>query len=99
MNLRELDKEFTKRGVNFKQEVKNDELVIYRCTNIETKDEYFEVFKYRTAKPHPMDEGTWDLVELYPSDNAFGVWAWCCSSVPCVNKVLKKHFGIEEAIL
>ena len=38
-----------------------------------------------------------DEYEVYPSDESFGAWAWCCSTVKSVEKMLNKHFTIDYA--
>lgn len=96
MKIRKLEGEFTKRGAKYTQLVKSEIFVIYRCENEEYNDLYFEVFKYRTAKPHPMDTGDWDEVEVYPSNESFGVTAWECICFESIEKVMKKHFGIDD---
>lgn len=108
MKLRELQKEFEKKGVRYTQlqkvvkEITNkdgekvkDGIVIYKCLNLEYGDEYFEVFRYRIAKPHPNDTNDWDMVEIYPSDEGFGVFAWSCSNVGSLRKIINKHFDEE----
>lgn len=112
MKLRELQKEFEKKGVKYTQLVKEikeyfngkyekvkDGIVVYKCSNLSYHDEYFEVFRYRIAKPHPYDADDWDMVELYPSDEAFGVWAWSCSGIDSVKKIVRKHFEDGNIIL
>lgn len=112
MKLRELQKEFEKKGVKYKQLVKEikeyfnekgekvkDGIVVYKCSNLSYHDEYFEVFRYRIARPHPYDADDWDMVELYPSDEAFGVWSWSCSDIDSVKKIVKKHFDEEYVLL
>lgn len=112
MKLRELQKEFEKKGVKYTQFVKGikeyfngkdekvkDGIVVYKCSNLSYLDEYFEVFRYRIAKPHPYDAENWDMVELYPSDEAFGVWAWSCIDKSSVEKIVKKHFEDSNIIL
>lgn len=34
----------------------------------------------------------------YPSNEHFGVWAWCCSNEKCVMKVLKRLQVNEDEI-
>lgn len=112
MKLRELQKEFEKKGVKYtqinktikanineKEDKAYDGIVIYKCYNLSYHDEYFEVFRYRIAKPHPYDAENWDMVELYPSDEAFGVWSWSCSDIDSVKKIVKKHFDKEYVLL
>lgn len=111
MKLKELPKEFEKKGVRYTQLVRNlyditdadgnpskDGYLIYKCENIEFGNVYFEVFRYRTAKPHPYSNEDYDLVELYPTDNVFGLYAWACSNLECVEKVMRKHLEIDYDI-
>lgn len=111
MKLRELQKEFTRKGVKYTQiiksinnvltdsgEEKKDGFFLYKCKNIEHGNEYYELFRYKVAKPHPHDSGDWDMVEVYPGDEQFGVWAWCCSTKGTVVKTLKSEFGVEYDI-
>ena len=80
----ELKKEFTKKGIVFKQIFRDDKLAIYS-----TSFPSYEVFKIIVHKPDRFHD---DEYELYPYDEAFGVWAWSCSNEKVVNKVLKNHF-------
>lgn len=111
MKLRELQKEFEKKGVKYflfdKKEsytqeengkYKTEGYVIYKCSALSYKDKYFEVFKYRIAKPHPHDVENWDMVELYPGDEQFGTWAWCCQNEESLKMIMKEEFGIEYKI-
>lgn len=112
MKLRELEKEFVRKGVRYTQIDKNTSLsretdgkyrtdgyVIYECSNLSYKDVYYEVFRYKIAKPHPHDDGDWDMVEVYPSDEQFGITAFCCSNEASLRKVMKKEFGIDYDIV
>lgn len=104
MKLKELPKEFEKKGVRYTQLVRNlyevadgekDGYLIYRCENVEFGNVYYEVLRYRTAKPHPMSAEDYDLVELYPTEQQFGLYGWCCSNLECVEKVMRKHFDVD----
>lgn len=90
--IRLLEKEFTKKGIVYCQIERNEEkgYYIYKCERLDYKDTYFEVFKIITQKPNPFakDKEDYDLVEVYPSDNSFGQWAWCCSNMEIVDKVI-----------
>lgn len=35
------------------------------------------------------------MVELYPSDEGFGVFAWSCSNVNSLRRMVEKHFEDE----
>lgn len=95
MKLRELPLEFEKKGVRYTQMEKNNVYVLYRCEVLDYKDVYYEVFEYKVGKPHPMDTGDWDMVELYPSNEQFGILAWSCSDLNRVKYVMQKHFDID----
>lgn len=95
MKLRELQKEFEKKGVRYTQLEKNNIYVLYRCEVLDYKDVYYEVFEYKVGKPHPLDTGGWDAVEIYPSSELFGVYAYCCSDLNSVRKVMKNHFNLD----
>ena len=58
------------------------------CDNV-TVDNYYEVFKYHVGHNDIFHDDDW---EIYPSDEHFGYWAWCCSDLNSVRKVLTNHF-------
>lgn len=96
MKIRELPIEFSKKGVQFKQLVKTDEWYIYELSK--DGSVWYEVFKYKLVNLHPLDQEMeiYDKKECYPSDESFGLWAWCCSDWKCVQKVMKREFGIDD---
>lgn len=107
MKIRELQKEFKKRGILFTQiekkakhtmdadgNIKTSGYCIYRCSALHYDDVYYEIFKYRLAKPHPYDNGDWDMVEVYPGDEQFGVWAWTVNDKSYIKDVIKRHFDL-----
>lgn len=89
----ELKKQFTKKGTDFNQIYKDNDVVIYKLTRNNADGDgmytWFEVFKYNVR---PQDIYHEDEFEKYPSDEAFGNWAWSCSNVECVKKVLNNYF-------
>ena len=95
MKIKELPKEFEKKCIKYTQIEKNDTFVIYRCKNLEFEDEYFELFRYRLQPPHPYSDEDYDMIEAYPTDTQFGLYAWCCSNVGSLLIMLKKHFDVE----
>ena len=86
----ELKKDFTRNGTRYRQLMKNEQIVLYRCSREDGLDTYYEVFKYKTRTEDFLHTEEW---EVYPSDNDFGKWAWCCSNGKSVEKVLRKHFS------
>lgn len=86
-----LREKFSKKGVEYTQLFKDNDLVIYRCSYL--FDVYYEVFRY---KVHKSDIYHDDEYEMYPCDEQFGLWAWCCSNIDIVRKVIRKHFNNRE---
>lgn len=97
--MRKLREEFSKRTLHFKQLHKDTNVVIYQVShpNSETQP-WFEVFKYKTTTMCPMDKNydPNEVVEAYPSDEHFGLWAWSCSNVESLAKVLRTKFDIRN---
>ena len=89
----ELKKEFTKKGIEYKQIYKDNALVLYQISRNYTEygitTHNYEIFKYFVRTPDKYHN---EEYELYPGDEAFGKWAWYCSDKKSLNKVLKKHF-------
>lgn len=98
MKIKYLPKEFVKKGVKYTLLEKNDVFVLYRCDSVEYNYGYYEVFKPRMAKPHPLSGEDYDLVELYPTDEQFGLFGWCCSSEKALSEVILKEFGIDYKV-
>ena len=91
-----LKRNFRKKGVEFTQLFKDYQLVIYQldrdCYN-GTHKTWFEVFRYKTRLP---DKFRTDEFEVYPSDECFGTWAWSCTNMDVVQKVLRHNFQDHE---
>lgn len=111
MKIKELPKEFEKKCIKYTQlirnlydvvdkngEIRKDGFLIYKCEDIECGYTYYEVFRYRLTPQHPYSNEDYDMIESYPTENQFGLSAWCCSNIECVKKVMKKHFGINFKI-
>lgn len=92
----ELKKEFdtNKYHLHHRQLFKDGDLVIYEISQPKVDDGgysiWYEVFKYMV---NPPDQYHDDEYELYPkSDEYYGIWAWSCSNIGVVDKVLKREF-------
>ena len=88
----ELKKEFTKKGVRFKQMFKNTRVIIYELSRTYedgVTSTWYEVLKYRTHLPDRFHN---DVYEVYGSDEDCGSAFWCCSNPKVVEKVLKREF-------
>ena len=90
----ELKKEFKKGNRTFKQLLKQNCLVIYSVSQPHLDDTnetvWYEVFRRTVRQKDTFHE---DEYEKYPNDEAFGLWAWSCSNLQCVRKVLTNHFA------
>ena len=109
--MKELKKDFTKKGgCKYHQLFKNDRFAIYECTQTFEEGEpivFYEIFKMVVKKPDMFHD---DEYEAYPSDEEFGVRAWCCSDFGSVVRVFEndikediseyakffKAFGVES---
>ena len=91
-----------KYKMSFTQMVKTDKVVIYRVTQPHADgdgvSEWYEVFRYKTTGMNPMSQNydPDETVEAYPSDEAFGLWAWSCSNLGVVEKVLNAKFAFSK---
>jgi len=97
-SLRLLREQFTENNTTYTQVEKNSKYVIYQCVD-QHGNLYVEIFRYRTHKRTSYSTWTEDRTECYPHDEAFGDWAWCCSSKSQLRNCLSLNFEItgEEA--
>lgn len=79
---------FNKMGERYTQLYKDEEIVIYKITFPSV-----EVFKYRVHKPNKFHSDKW---EKYPSNDDFGIWAWCATSKFQFERILKDHFALSD---
>jgi hypothetical protein len=94
--VKELDKEFTKKGEKFYQIEKTDVYYIYK-RYINTSVCY-EVFERKTFKINDFwrqydTKGKYvgfDSFELYPKNEHFGSWAYCCNTLERAQELSKK---------
>lgn len=91
-----LKKEFTaNRNTIYQQIIKEKDVVIYRCSKYypenDYTDIYWEVFVPRIVKADKYHNG--DDYERYPSSECFGDWAWCCSGLKSLAKILRNKFN------
>lgn len=95
----ELKKEFTKGGTHFKQLFKDERIAVYElssvCADNGKVNVWYEVFRRLVMQSDIYHN---DEYEKYPNDESFGKWAWSCSNIKSVEKVLKKHFKDVEPI-
>lgn len=93
----ELKKGFRKKGgYEYHQLFKNERFAIYECTQETEEGEpsvFYEIFKMKVNKPNNIMP---DSYEVYPSDEEFGIRAWCCSDYGSVVRVFEKD--IKEDI-
>ena len=89
-----LEKEIRRKGVDLSQIYRDDKLAIYVARQKHIDDdsfsEWFEVFKITVLDGDRFRD---EEFELYPSDSAFGNWAWSCADCSTVAKVIHNNFG------
>lgn len=73
--------QFTQRGDQFTRVFETDDFYIYQRNH--SNVEYFEVFKRKTVRCFDFETliPTGEHKEVYPRDESFGLWAWCCRSL------------------
>lgn len=105
MKIKELPKEFEKKGIKYEQLIKDiyenaearaNGCVIYKCKDIEDGYSYYEIFRYRLIPQHPYSEEDYDMIEAYPTDNQFGLSAWCCTTKASLRRTLDVHFDGDK---
>lgn len=91
-----LRKLFKKGNREFQQLFRDDKMAIYKVvfTGDGGSCEFTEVFRIKVYPPNKFHP---ESFEKYPNDESFGSWAWCCSSLPSLKKILKQKFDIEIA--
>lgn len=89
--MKELEKEFigtgSVKGFVFKQIKFNGNVYLYEVNT--SSSIHYEVFERKESKGGTSVIGgvevTFEPKVLYPSDNAFGVWAYCCNTIEKAN--------------
>ena len=77
MNIEELPTEFKKFGDQFTQIGYNEVTGMYLYKRVRpTGMTYYEVFKRRIGNVYRQVDKP---CVLYPTNEAFGIWAWCSS--------------------
>ena len=88
-----LKKTFRKKNREFQQLYRDDKMAIYQIT-MHLPDgviQFAEIFRLRVHQP---DRFYSEAYEQYPSNDSFGNWAWCCSTLPSLKKILKQKFDM-----
>lgn len=95
MEVEKLSDKFSRSGYEFEKIRESENYYIYKKTD-EEGISYFEVFEKKTIKKMIDFEKRLfsdDMTERYPSDESFGVWAWCFKSN---DKALKKFVELNK---
>lgn len=100
--IRQLEKEFTRKGYTYTQLYRDEKVVVYK---VHDKDEvYYEIFKLNivevkdTIQYKTMREKGYTHYEKYPSDESFGSWAWCCRNLSSIERIYNLHFKDNDEI-
>lgn len=76
-NVRTLDKTIEKRGFTYQQIERKDNVAIYSQTPLDDNIPVaYEVILIKRGLPHPHTKSDFDKIELYPSDQQFGLNGW-----------------------
>lgn len=96
--MKKLEKTFHFRKNTYLQLDEGDNYYLYGVWNLKDdaigEPSYYEIFKKKTAKAVTLKGVEYPEREKYPSDNDFGVWALCCSSMDRVNRIKNLKLGV-----
>ena len=91
-NEQELDKVIFRGKKAYRQIKKSERAYIYKVTDTETEHIYYEVFERRFNRRFKCIS--------YPTDKAFGKWAWCISKgkdhIAALESTLKRFDLLSE---
>lgn len=83
--MQKLSKHFQFRQNTYVQVEEGESHYIYAVYNLKDKPEgepsYYEVFRKKSRKAETINGRSYPEREAYPSDDAFGNWAWCCTTL------------------
>jgi len=87
--VREIPEKFSLKGDEFTRVFENENFYIYMRTHCEKN--YYEVFRKKVVDciDYETKQPTGEQKYSYPKDESFGVWAWCCGSLPDAMKYLR----------
>lgn len=74
--IKPLEVDFVKRKFDYHQIKRSEKAAIYQQTDEDGTVVSYETISIRISPPHPNSVTTFDKVELYPSDEQFGVSGW-----------------------
>ena len=90
--MKELEPIIKKGTKTFSQIVRSTRAYIYKVTDTETEHIYYEVFERRFNRRFKCIS--------YPTDKAFGKWAWCISKgkdhIAALESTLKRFDLLSE---
>lgn len=99
--MKKLREKFSKGQRDFERVYEDDNWYIYRVTlhhhSPDADETFFEVFKKRVKRISVFDSEhkSWvvtdDKGEIYPSDECFGDWAWCCNTLERCKLMMERH--------
>ena len=82
-----LAQQYIKKKIIFDLVERSDKAAIY-CQNYNGEVLAYEVFKIKQALPHTISGIEFPAMELFPSDESFGVWAWSYGNYGDLSKAL-----------
>ena len=90
--IRLLETAFTRKGIDYREVSSGPSYRIFSARLPGEGREWFEVFQRRINAPHEIQGNKIPASEAFPSDAAFGTWAWtfqtlaqCEEKARCIN--------------
>lgn len=84
------------KGFKFDQVYNINGWYIYKVILPNTDKIHYEIFKEKIQQHKVYENDKWVAVEnvgsiIYPCDESFGLWAWCCPTIEsCMKHITKK---------
>jgi hypothetical protein len=85
------------KGFKFDQVYNINGWYIYQVRMPNTDKMHYEIFKETLQQHQVCENGKWTKVDnvgsvRYPSDECFGLWAWCCPTIEsCMKHITTKE--------
>lgn len=89
-DIRLLESSFTRKGITYAERGSGDTFRVYGARLDSEGREWFEVFQRRINAPHEIQGNKIPASEAFPSDSAFGSWAF---TFPNLEQAIEKGKG------
>lgn len=96
--MRKLEPHFTKNEISFTEVFHNMECVIYICKN-KYGASWYEIFRYKVLPPTVILGRNVPEREAYPTNDAFGRWAWTTPNKKGLKRIMSERFGYDDSFI